>query len=334
MVDVSPGIFDLLGVTRESWLRGGLGWSDYVHPDDRERAVAASNACVASGEPFHCEYRAIHADGSVVWIREDAVLIRDAARQPHLLAGHHAQHHRADRRAARPAPSAEHVRRAGRADPRDRLPGRDRRGVDHRVRLAADHPPARRDARGVDRRQQAVVGDDARRRSRAGDRRGRTRHRVRRALHGRVPHDRPRRPREVVPGHRGDAPRRRGQPRLHARRDARHHRAARGRGASHLPRLPRQPDGHAQPRDVRRAARALARPRAPGRSRRRGARARHRQLQARQRLARPRGRRPADPAGRAAPAGRDPRHRPRRALRRRRVPDAPGRPRPGVAGQR
>ena len=82
MVDVSPGIFDLLGVTRESWLRGGLGWSDYVHPDDRERAVAESNACIASGEPFHCEYRAVHADGSVVWIREDAVLIRDAAHSP------------------------------------------------------------------------------------------------------------------------------------------------------------------------------------------------------------------------------------------------------------
>ncbi|HLB39271.1 MAG TPA: EAL domain-containing protein [Actinomycetota bacterium] len=82
MIDVSPGIDDLLGVTRETWLRGALGWSDYVHPDDRDRAVAESEACVASGEPFHCEYRAVHADGHVVWVREDAVLIRDAEGGP------------------------------------------------------------------------------------------------------------------------------------------------------------------------------------------------------------------------------------------------------------
>ena len=78
MVDVSPGIIDLLGVTREDWLREGSDWSDYVHPDDRERVVAESDACVATSEPFHCEYRAVHADGRVVWVREDAVLIRDA----------------------------------------------------------------------------------------------------------------------------------------------------------------------------------------------------------------------------------------------------------------
>ena len=82
MVDVSPGIHDLLGVTRETWLHGQLGWSDYVHPDDRPRAVAVSEECVATGEPFHCEYRAMHADGRVVWIREDAVLIRDTNDTP------------------------------------------------------------------------------------------------------------------------------------------------------------------------------------------------------------------------------------------------------------
>ena len=50
--------------------------------------------------------------------------------------------------------------------------------------------------------------------------------------------------------------RRRRQARVHPRRDARHHRAPRGRGAPHLPRVSRQPDRHAEPRDVRRAARA------------------------------------------------------------------------------
>jgi len=77
MVDVSPGIQELLGVSPETWVSGVLGWSDYLHPDDHDRVLAESYRCVATGEPFHCEYRAIHADGHVVCIREDSVLIRD-----------------------------------------------------------------------------------------------------------------------------------------------------------------------------------------------------------------------------------------------------------------
>jgi len=82
MVDVSPGIEELLGITREEWLDGVLGWSEYVHAEDRDHVIAESYRCVETGEPYHCEYRAIHADGHVVWIREDAVLIRDANGEP------------------------------------------------------------------------------------------------------------------------------------------------------------------------------------------------------------------------------------------------------------
>jgi len=82
MVDVSPGIQGLLGVSPDAWLDGVYGWSEYVHPDDHDRVVAESHRCVETGESFHCEYRAVHADGHVVWIREDSVLIRDDAGAP------------------------------------------------------------------------------------------------------------------------------------------------------------------------------------------------------------------------------------------------------------
>ncbi len=78
MIDVSPGIEDLLGVTREDYLREGSDWTDYIHPDDHERVVAASHLSVVNEGEFHEEFRAVHADGRVVWVREDAVLIRDA----------------------------------------------------------------------------------------------------------------------------------------------------------------------------------------------------------------------------------------------------------------
>ncbi len=77
MVDVGPGIVDLLGVTREEWVSESEGWRDLLHPDDRDRVIAASELSVATGDAFHEQYRAIHRSGDEVWIREDSVLIRD-----------------------------------------------------------------------------------------------------------------------------------------------------------------------------------------------------------------------------------------------------------------
>ena len=82
MVDVSPGIEQLLGVTREDYLHEGSDWADYVHPDDYDRMVAASEFSVANNTEFHEEFRAVHADGRIVWVREDAVLIRDESGSP------------------------------------------------------------------------------------------------------------------------------------------------------------------------------------------------------------------------------------------------------------
>ena len=82
MVDVSPGIEALLGVTREEWLHDRDAWVDLVHPDDRSRVVAASHHASETGEPFRIEYRAIHRDGTLRWIKEDRELIRDAADSP------------------------------------------------------------------------------------------------------------------------------------------------------------------------------------------------------------------------------------------------------------
>jgi len=82
MVDVSPGIEQLLGVTREDYLNEGSDWADYIHPDDFDRIVAASEYSVANNTEFHEEFRAVHADGRIVWVREDSVLIRDESGTP------------------------------------------------------------------------------------------------------------------------------------------------------------------------------------------------------------------------------------------------------------
>jgi diguanylate cyclase (GGDEF)-like protein/PAS domain S-box-containing protein len=82
MVDVSPGIADLLGIDPDEWLDSYMAWERFIHPDDAARVLATSDHCVETGEPFRVEYRARHADGRIVWIREDSVLINDDEGNP------------------------------------------------------------------------------------------------------------------------------------------------------------------------------------------------------------------------------------------------------------
>ncbi len=87
MVDVGPGILDLLGMTREEWLATSEGWRDVLHPDDLDRIVESSERTVETGEPFREQYRAIHRDGREVWIREEAIRVDDEDGNPQFWLG-------------------------------------------------------------------------------------------------------------------------------------------------------------------------------------------------------------------------------------------------------
>jgi PAS domain S-box-containing protein/diguanylate cyclase (GGDEF)-like protein len=78
----SPQIEKMLGYTPEEWQTEKL-WPKRLHPDDRERVLVADERFEAGGsEPFREEYRLLAKDGSVVWVREEAVLVRDEAGEP------------------------------------------------------------------------------------------------------------------------------------------------------------------------------------------------------------------------------------------------------------
>ena len=256
------------------------------------------------------------------------------------------------RRAARPVPRAAPAGRRreppGRGDaPRRARPGaalpRRRRDHDRRARPAGPGPatepqglrgpgPLRgRAARpGLVRHGGAGAGaDDAALRLRRPDARRvaagraageRGRHAGRRAAHDRLAsHAAARRRR----GGRRDAVVGRGRDRPPPRR-----------AADHLPRVPRRADRARQPDAARGAPQARAGALPPHGRGRGAAAARHRQLQADQRLARASGRRRADlPPGRAS-AGVGPHDRPARAHGRRRVPTAARRPARRSGGDR
>ena len=78
----SPQIEGLLGYAPEEG-SGGRLWRERLHPDDRERVLAADERFErADEERFGAEYRLIARDGSVVWVLEDAVLVKDAEGGP------------------------------------------------------------------------------------------------------------------------------------------------------------------------------------------------------------------------------------------------------------
>ena len=52
-------------------------WGEFVHPDDREAAIAEEERALELREPLSSEYRLRRRDGSVVWVRDDAFLIEE-----------------------------------------------------------------------------------------------------------------------------------------------------------------------------------------------------------------------------------------------------------------
>jgi diguanylate cyclase (GGDEF)-like protein/PAS domain S-box-containing protein len=82
MMDVSPSVIDLLGISREEFLSRPNAWVETIHPEDLDSVIAESDRSNLTGEPFRMEYRVVHPDGHMVWVREDAVLIADEDGEP------------------------------------------------------------------------------------------------------------------------------------------------------------------------------------------------------------------------------------------------------------
>jgi PAS domain S-box-containing protein len=75
---VNRNIVDLPGYSMDEWLDQPDLWTEVLHPDDRERELAAHDVASETGEPWLREYRLIGSDGQLVWVRDQAVLLRDA----------------------------------------------------------------------------------------------------------------------------------------------------------------------------------------------------------------------------------------------------------------
>ena len=92
--DVSSNIFTsrqiepLLGYSVEEWASENDLFARLLHPDDRDRVLAAHTHTHETHEPLSIEYRLIARDGRVVWLRDEGVVVLDERQQALHLQGY------------------------------------------------------------------------------------------------------------------------------------------------------------------------------------------------------------------------------------------------------
>jgi diguanylate cyclase (GGDEF)-like protein/PAS domain S-box-containing protein len=84
----SGQIEPLLGYTVEEWQNDPDLFVRTLHPDDRDRVLAAHARTHRTHEALSLEYRLIARDGRVVWVRDDGVVVLDDDGQPLYLQGY------------------------------------------------------------------------------------------------------------------------------------------------------------------------------------------------------------------------------------------------------
>ena len=84
---MSPQVTTLLGYTPEEWIADQGMWPRLIHPDDRARALAENTRHNETGEPFRLEYRMFAKDGRVVWVHDEATMVRDERGMPRYSHG-------------------------------------------------------------------------------------------------------------------------------------------------------------------------------------------------------------------------------------------------------
>lgn len=75
---ISQRIQAITGYSAEDWTQDPDLGDSLIHPDDLGPVLALQQERERTGGPFRMEYRFIRRDGEIVWVRDEAILIRDA----------------------------------------------------------------------------------------------------------------------------------------------------------------------------------------------------------------------------------------------------------------
>jgi PAS domain S-box-containing protein len=84
---LSPQTESIIGYSVEELMADPTHFERVVHPDDRDRVLAANALAEQTGGPFDAEYRVLAKDGHIVWLHSRAVLVRDEDGTPRYWHG-------------------------------------------------------------------------------------------------------------------------------------------------------------------------------------------------------------------------------------------------------
>lgn len=76
---ISPQIEQILGYPLREWLDESEIWLRILHPEDRDRLIAADADARREMQALSEEYRLLHRDGHDVWISERSAVVRDVS---------------------------------------------------------------------------------------------------------------------------------------------------------------------------------------------------------------------------------------------------------------
>lgn len=82
---MSEGCHLLTGHPPQDFLNSTISFGEIIHPDDREKVWKQWQSSIADQKPFECDYRIIHADGSLRWMWEKGHVKYDKENQRKYL---------------------------------------------------------------------------------------------------------------------------------------------------------------------------------------------------------------------------------------------------------
>ncbi len=82
---VSDRCVKISGYSKESWLGSPDFWQNCIHPDDRQWAYNYCQNQAGEGRNHQFEYRLLHRDGHVVWVRQMVNLVIEEGKAIQLL---------------------------------------------------------------------------------------------------------------------------------------------------------------------------------------------------------------------------------------------------------
>jgi PAS domain S-box-containing protein len=85
---VSPQVGTMLGYRAQDWMTETGLFSRLIHDEDRERVAEEIRTAADSNTPFRSEYRMLGRDGAIVWVRDEATIVRGGDGQRLYIQGY------------------------------------------------------------------------------------------------------------------------------------------------------------------------------------------------------------------------------------------------------